>query len=245
MRDTENWAAPSEVPRLQEDSWRLKRNPGKGRDCNGTSICYPSRPRMLNDIWRFRLLGGLQAQQGSVATERFRTRKTAALLAYLSLYPHTAHSREDLATLLWPDATPELGLKSLGVALSSLRKLLEPPRVPVGTVLIADRRTARLRPEAIQTDVAGFQQALKAAGTTRDVQERRTHLETAIALYGGDLLHGFFEEWILPERDLLVFAYRRALDELTEIFETSGQPGEALAYALKHAAADSYDEKSH
>jgi len=27
---------------------------------------------MLNDIWRFRLLGGLQAQQGSVAIDRFR-----------------------------------------------------------------------------------------------------------------------------------------------------------------------------
>src|SRR5262245_40871707 len=207
MRDTENWAAPSEVPRLQEDSWRLKRNPGKGRDCNGTSICYPSRPRMLNDIWRFRLLGGLQAQQGSVATERFRTRKTAALLAYLAFYPHTAHSREELATLLWPDATPELGLKSLGVALSSLRKLLEPPGVPAGSVLVADRRTARLRPEAIETDVAGFRQALEAA-RAGGVQQRRTHLEAAIGLYGGDLLHGFMEEWILPERDLLGLAYR-------------------------------------
>jgi predicted ATPase/DNA-binding SARP family transcriptional activator len=200
---------------------------------------------MLNDIWRFRLLGTLEAQQGNVTTDRFRTRKTAALLAYLAFYPHTAHSREELATLLWPDATPELGLKSLGVALSSIRKLLEPPRVPVGTVLIADRRTARFRPEAIQTDVAGFQQALKAASAARDVQERRIHLEAAIALYRGDLLPGFLEEWIVPERDLLVFAYRRALDEVTGILEASGQLDEALACALKHAAADSYDEKSH
>jgi len=200
---------------------------------------------MLNDIWRFRLLGTLQAQQGNVATDRFRTRKTASLLAYLAFYPHAAHSREELATLLWPDATPELGLKSLGVALSSIRKLLEPPRVPVGSVLIADRRTARLRPEAIQTDVASFLQALKAAATADDVQQRRTHLETAIAVYGGDLLHGLLEEWILPERDLLVFAYRRALDEMTGVLEASGQPDKALFYALKHAAADSYDEKSH
>jgi predicted ATPase/DNA-binding SARP family transcriptional activator len=200
---------------------------------------------MLNDIWRFRLLGGLQAQQGSVATDRFRTRNTAALLAYLAFYPRTVHSREELATLLWPDATPELGLKSLGVALSSLRKLLEPPRVPLGAVLIADRRTARLRPEAVQTDVAGFRQALESAGASGDVQERRTHLETAIGLYRGDLLQGFYEEWILPERDLLVLAYRRALDDVTAILEASGQPGEALAYALKHAAGDSYDEGSH
>ena len=87
---------------------------------------------MLEDIWRFTLLGSFRAQQGLVSTERFRTRKTAALLAYLAFYPHATHHREELATLLWPDAPPNLGLKSLGVALSSLRKLLEPPGVPPG-----------------------------------------------------------------------------------------------------------------
>jgi hypothetical protein len=116
---------------------------------------------MLDDIWRFTLLGDFQVQQGTASTDRFRTRKTAALLGYLALYHHKAHTREELATLLWPEATPELGLKSLGVALSSLRKLLEPPGVPAGTVLIADRRTARLAAQAIHTDVAAFRQALQ------------------------------------------------------------------------------------
>lgn len=88
---------------------------------------------MLDDIWRFRLLGDFQAQQEGTSTDRFRTRKTAALLAYLAFHHYKAHTREELATLFWPDATPELGLKSLGVALSSLRKMLshrEFPREP-------------------------------------------------------------------------------------------------------------------
>ena len=130
---------------------------------------------MLDDIWRFKLLGGFQAQQGNIATERFRTRKTAALLAYLAFHLHKAHSREELATLLWPEATPELGLKSLGVALSSLRKLLEPPGVPAGTVLIADRRAVRLTEQGIHADVAAFRQALQLARHAADLTNRRMH----------------------------------------------------------------------
>jgi DNA-binding SARP family transcriptional activator len=196
---------------------------------------------MLDDIWRFTLLGDFQVQQGPASTDRFRTRKTAALLGYLALYHHKAHTREELATLLWPEATPELGLKSLGVVLSSLRKLLEPPGVPAGTVLIADRRTARLAAQAIHTDVAAFRQALQSARQAADALNRRMNLETAVSLYRGELLPGFYEDWISPERDLLTLAYRRALDELIELMETSGQPVEALSYALKHAAGDPYD----
>src|SRR5262245_53131292 len=139
---------------------------------------------MLEDIWRFTLLGSFRAQQGLISTERFRTRKTAALLAYLAFYPHKAHHREELATLLWPDVSPNLGLKSLGVALSSLRKLLEPPGVQLGTVLLADRRTARLNPEAIQTDVAAFHLAIQSAKSAGETSTRRHQLETAIAVYG-------------------------------------------------------------
>jgi predicted ATPase/DNA-binding SARP family transcriptional activator len=200
---------------------------------------------MLEDIWRFTLLGSFRVQQGPIATERFRTRKTASLLAYLAFHPHAVHHREELATLLWPDVSPDLGLKSLGVALSSLRKLLEPPGVSLGTVLVADRRTARLNPGAIQTDVAVFQQALHSARGTGEVSKRRLHLETAIGLYGGELLRGFYEEWIFPERDLLSLAHRRALQELILLLESSGLFTDALVYALKDAAADSYDDESY
>ena len=74
---------------------------------------------MLNEVWRIALLGGIHAHRRRISTDRFRTRKTAVLLACLALHAGRSHSREALATLLWPDAEPALGLKSLGVALSS------------------------------------------------------------------------------------------------------------------------------
>ena len=103
----------------------------------------------------------------------------------------------------------------------------------------------RLAAQAIQTDVAALREALQFARQSADITNRRMHLETAIGLYRGELLPGFYEDWISTERDLLTLAYRRALDELIELLETSGQPAEALSCALKHAAVDPYDEKSY
>lgn len=50
--------------------------------------------------------------------------------------------------LLWPDAERDAGRSSLWVVLASLRRQLEPPGVPRGGVLIADRSTMRLSPAA-------------------------------------------------------------------------------------------------
>src|SRR5581483_1663834 len=123
---------------------------------------------MLTEVWRINMLGGWQVRQNEIVLERFRTRKTAVLLAYLAYHSQRAHAREELADLFWPDATPELGLKSLGVALSSLRHALEPPGVIPGVILDADRLTIRLRPETVQTDVAEFREALRVAHNTAE-----------------------------------------------------------------------------
>src|SRR5262245_13409187 len=141
---------------------------------------------MLNEVWRISLLGGIHATRRHISIDRFRTRKTAVLLAYLALHAGRSHSRETLATLLWPDAEPALGLKSLGVALSSLRKLLEPPDTPVGAVVMSDRLTAGLRADAVHTDVAVFTTAVESARSVRHVDTQIAQLQAAVRVYAGD-----------------------------------------------------------
>ncbi len=96
---------------------------------------------------------------------RFRTHKTAALLAYHRDQP--PHARSTLIDTFWPES--DAGHRSLRQALSSLRSQLKPPGVPAGTVLVTDRPAARLNPVAVTTDVAEFEAAIaaaiKAAGT--------------------------------------------------------------------------------
>src|SRR6185369_1600659 len=94
---------------------------------------------------------------------RFRTRRTGALLAYLAAFRHQAHPRDVLIDLLWPETPTKSGRNCLSLALSSLRHQLEPPGVPAGAVIVADRSAVRLNPAAVSTDVAEFEAALEAA----------------------------------------------------------------------------------
>src|SRR5690349_2049052 len=115
------------------------------------------------------LFGGLTlraAGRGQGVT-RFRSRRTAALLAYLAYYPDRRHLRETLVEMFWPDApTEERARASLAVALSSLRAQLEPPGMTPGAVLRTDVGAVGLNPTAVSTDVARFESLLNRAQRT-------------------------------------------------------------------------------
>src|SRR5215213_2657018 len=113
--------------------------------------------------WRIELLGGLRAVQGDHVLTRFRTQKTAALVAYLTYYPQRPHLRDALIELFWPDGDLAAGRNNLSRELAWLRQHLEPPPSPHGAVIAADRTTIRLIDAAITTDVAAFTAALRAA----------------------------------------------------------------------------------
>src|SRR5262249_21828473 len=121
----------------------------------------------LETIWQIELLGGLQATAGERVVNRFRTRKTAALLAYLAFHPRS-HPREELIERHWPECDPLRARRSLRTALSALRRQLEPPDIPPGSVIQADRTDVALRPAAVITDVALFEAALRAAEAAGD-----------------------------------------------------------------------------
>src|SRR2546425_1275990 len=121
----------------------------------------------LEGRWRIELLGHLRATRGDRGIKRFRSQQTGALLAYLAFYPHRAHQREELIELLWPECEPRAGRQRLNIALSSLRQQLEPqPASTLNsqllTVIVADRASVRLHPEAITTDVAEVDAACSA-----------------------------------------------------------------------------------
>src|SRR5262245_18656102 len=199
---------------------------------------------MLNEVWRIALLGGIRAERRHISIDRFRTRKTAVLLAYLAFHAGRSHSREMLATLLWPDAEPALGLKSLGVALSSLRKLLERPDTAVGAVVMSDRLTAGLRADSVHTDVAVFTAAVESARSARDMDAQIAQSQVAVRAYAGDFAPGHLEDWILIERERLQLVYRRTLTTLTKMLEQRGASADALPHALELAVVDPYDAES-
>src|SRR5258706_16335487 len=103
------------------------------------------------------MLGRLSVQQGDRTITRFRTQKTAALLAYLALYANRSHPREALFDLLWPESALDAARTNLSVALNALRRQLEPPGVPSGSVLVSTHTHVQLNPVFVVTDSGEFE----------------------------------------------------------------------------------------
>jgi len=150
-----------------------------------------------------------------------------------------------LADLLWPDFAGQAARNSLNTALSSLRRQLEPPGVSSGAVLIADRFVVRLNPEAMTTDVDDFRTALRAARDAAQESERRRHLMTACDLYQGELMAGYYDEWITDERAELADLYGHTLSRLQTALMQAGDVERALAYGHRAIQHDPLQEEAH
>ncbi len=190
---------------------------------------------MLAEAWCIELFGALKARLGTVEITRFRSYRTGALLAYLACYRNRTHPREELIELLWPESEPEAGQMSLRTALSSLRRQLEPPGVPPGSVLVADRSQVRLNPPAFTTDVAEFEAALRSAAGAEDPAERSSQLGRAVELYQGPLLPGYYEDWVQTERERLEAAFVDAARDLVVLLARGEDRPAGIRRALEVA----------
>jgi predicted ATPase/DNA-binding SARP family transcriptional activator len=199
----------------------------------------------MDSRWRIELFGGLRATQGEREITRFRTQKTGALLAYLAFYLDRKHPREVLFELLWPECVPDLGRQSLSMAISSLRHQLEPPGVPRGAVIVADRTSVGLNPAAVTTDVAEFEAKLGAAGQANSRITQIQRLAEAVELYQSSLLRGYFEGWILPEQSRLSELALDALRQLLTHLMQDGDAQRAIHYARIGVNADPLREETH
>ncbi len=179
-----------------------------------TSVVSPGEPC----AWQVRLLGRFELDDGRQCLTRLRSRAAMTLVARLAMFPSRAHGREELAALLWPEADAEVGRNRLRQTLSLLKAVLEPPSSPA--LVLADRRVLRCVPGSFACDVTAFEQAF-----------RTGRLDEARALYGGELLPGFYDEWLVDERARL-----QALADRLPEGATGGLAGPSAASAASAAA---------
>lgn len=199
----------------------------------------------MDTPWRIQMFGGLRAERGEVAITHFRTQMTAALLAYLAHYSRRSHPREVLIELLWPEGEPESGRHNLRLALSALRRQFEPPGVPAGSVIEADRQTVQLNAEVVTTDVAEFEAALESAGAADSESECAQWLAEAVDLYRGEFLPGFYQDWVVSEQRRLADLYYSAVQRLTAHFAKAREWESALDCARRAVAVDPLREEAH
>lgn len=199
-----------------------------------------ARELTMDALYVVELFGGLRVVcrdgTGRPPITRFRTQKTATLLAYLA-HHNRRHARESLVEMLWPDAPIEHGRQGLSMALSSLRAQLEPPGSGIlpGTVLIADRNTVGVS-AAIATDTARFEELLDALTREAKEEAREALLTDAARLYHNQLLPGFYDDWIVREQERL----NERWHSVQKRFVRHTEPSMPLTTALSHARRASH-----
>ena len=150
-------------------------------------------------------LGGLRILVDGSPVRGLASRKAEALVVYLALQ-RGSPSREALATLLWDDRSLSGSLSNLSVLLTSLRKHL-------GGFLRIERESVSLDDSASWgCDAEAFERQVAASSVGKhDIPASEAdHLETALGLYRGPFLEGFFlreargfEEWGAVQRERL------------------------------------------
>jgi predicted ATPase/DNA-binding SARP family transcriptional activator len=165
------------------------------------------------------------------------TRKAEALLAYLALHPAPAgHSREKLAALFWGDSPDTDARRSLRVALTGLRKALG------ADPFSGDRDALGLAPTySLWVDARAFQES-----ATRFLAGGAEALAAeCAALYRGDLLADFYDDWLSQPREHLRGRYQAVLRALADQQRGRGDYAAASATARRHLDLDPTDEVAH
>ncbi len=195
------------------------------------------------DVWQIELLGGLCVRNSETTFDRFRTQSAALLLASLALTPpHQVCTRDALAFQLWENDEADTARTKLRIALSSLRRQLEPPGTAPKTVIDADRFGVRLRPGSFVCDVREFERACDLLQPFTPETVPLDKIERALALYGGELLPHFHEHWILGLRESLYSRSIRLLLQASSACERDLKMEKALHYAERALGADPLNE---
>jgi DNA-binding SARP family transcriptional activator len=206
--------------------------PGLGSRQGDVTGDRRSRPR---DRLRVSLLGHLDVRTAQGRVIPISGRHAPALFALLILV-RRPRAREAIAAELWPDVGSS-SVGSLRQALWVVRHALSAAGLDPATFLDIRPEAIGIRPDApLTVDIDHFEGAL---------DDPRSDLDTAIALYRGDLLESLGHECFAAERERLADRYEDALVEAAARRLAAGDPSGARLAAERALVRDPLREEAH
>ncbi|MDT8304725.1 MAG: BTAD domain-containing putative transcriptional regulator, partial [Anaerolineae bacterium] len=153
------------------------------------------------------------------------SRPAQSLFAYLVLNAGASHRRERLAGLLWPDASDANARSYLRKALWLIRKSFLGAAVPWQSYLHADEIAITFDRNAdywLDAELITEHQALE----TTSIGE----LIAAVATFRGELLPGFYDEWIVLERERVQVCFDQRMRCLLDRLVVAGRWEEVVEW---------------
>lgn len=196
------------------------------------------------------LFGAPRLEQDGRGVE-ISLRKAFALLIYLAVTKQP-HSRDALATLLWPESDQRSARASLRRTLYWLNQALGD-----GTLAVESENIC-IDPQAeVWLDIDEYQRKLDGClsndealeGISSECLER---LEVAASLYTGEFIAGFtlpdshaFDEWQFFEGESLRQAFVQVLVRLVQVYAARDDYNQSIQYARRWVALDPLNEPAH
>lgn len=168
------------------------------------------------------------------------------LLFYILLFCDRTHAREKIALEFWPDSPPRIARKNLRQALWQLGQWLPDDG---GSLLSINSEWIGLNDQVnCLIDTAVFEQVFRhvrgvtgsdlSPGAIRQIKQ-------TVAIYRGDLLEGWPEEWCLYERERFNQMYLTLLDKLVAFSEAKGSYEDGVYYGCQILRHDHAHERTH
>ena len=155
------------------------------------------------------------------------SRPTQSILAFLLLHPNTAHRREKLAGQFWPNSSESNARSNLRHELWRIRKAFGPGAN--ARIQSDDLGVTYLPQPGDLLDVEVFESYLGDEDSTEALIE-------TVSVYAGDLLPGFYEEWVVLERERLLADFERKLGRLLDVLLVERRWNEILEWAERWIA---------
>lgn len=191
------------------------------------------------------LFGGVRIGAGGRLVTTLYAPRTQLLLAYLLLHRDAPQSRQHLAYLFWPDSTEAQSRTNLRRELHRLRQDLP----DVDRYLGAAGPALWWRDDTeVDLDVARFEEHVAAAARAAAARDRDAFVasaERAVQTYRGDLLLGFYDDWVTDERDRLHRACVSIVDRLIGTYAEQGDAGAAAAHARRRVVLEPLEESGY
>ncbi len=190
------------------------------------------------------LLGGLAISADGVRIEPLWPTRVQSLMGYLCTHADRALPRSQLAYMLWPDSTEAQARTNLRKALHRIREDLSRDT----NFLDVQPATLQLRRDTALVDAVEFTTTMAQAAEARrsgstDLEE--SILESAVALYGGELLPACYDDWVLEERQHLHDLLIQALGRLAALLENRHHYRDAIHYAEQLLESERWHEETY
>jgi DNA-binding SARP family transcriptional activator len=180
------------------------------------------------------LLGGFSLRRGGSQVRLAPSGQR--LLAFLAL--HQRHPRGYVASMLWPEQSQEH-------ALASLRTTLWRVRSQAPDTLAPTRHDVDLHADVVVDvqQLAELAQYFVDGGGPEPPVDPNAVLD--ILASRGELLPGWYDDWVLMERERVRLQHVRALESLAESLLCHQRPSDALRAALAATNLEPFRDSAH